>query len=300
MRSFNDLLNELKNKKVMVLGSSGYIGSKLVNELINNDINYFGIDKLESDFENTLCFNLCEKNKIDKVIKENTPDYIINCATYSALAYQKDFKKCFEEDIIAIINIINALSNFPEVRMIYFSSSYIYSGLSPDTKVTEESPLKPKHNFGVAKSFFEQFVLRNHPNSVVFRLSSAFGTGKYLHPNAVAFFVNECLEKGKLTVWGTGKRMMQYVYNEDVIKNIINGLFLEPGLYNLGGDDYISVAETSRILAEHFNIEVEFLNNKKEGETLPFMDNEKLKKVNINVEFTPFKDAITEYLKTIK
>ena len=69
--------------------------------------------------------------------------------------------------------------------LIYFSSSYVYSGLSLKETVNEETILNPKHNFGFAKFFFENMIKRITSNYIVFRLSSVFGEGNYLHPNAI-------------------------------------------------------------------------------------------------------------------
>ncbi len=297
MITVSDLLEKVKNKRVMVLGSSGYIGSELVKELINNNIIYFGIDKLESSLDNVLCFNLCKKEKTINSIKKNSPDHVVHCGTYSALAYKNNFLESFREDAQALTNILEALYDEPQTRLLYLSSSYIYSGLDSQEQVNEQSVLNPTHNFGIAKSFFEQFILRIHPNSIIFRLSSVFGPGKYLNPNAITNFAKECMEQNKLTVWGSGSRKMQYVYNKDVVKYIVQSFSIEPGIYNLGCDEYISVAETAKMIAEYLDTEVEFLKDKKEGETLPFMDNTKLKKAASKLDFAPFSIALREYLK---
>ena len=74
---------------------------------------------------------------------------------------------------------------------------------------------------------------------------------------------------------------------------------MEPGIYNLGGEEYVSVADTAKLISDFFSSKVVFLKDKKEGQTLPFMDTSKLKNASAN-HITPFKKALNEYLKLIK
>ena len=119
------------------------------------------------------------------LIRVYKPDTLVHCGTNSALAYRDNLLQAFREDAEGTANILEALTGYRDCRLIYFSSSYCYSGLPRNEAVSETTPLRPVHNFGLSKAFFEQLMLRNHPNTIVFRLSSVFGPGNALHPNAV-------------------------------------------------------------------------------------------------------------------
>jgi len=147
----------------------------------------------------------------------------------------------------------------------------------------------------VAKAFFEQLALRTHPSTLVYRLGSVFGPGTDLHPNAIVNMAKECQETGRLTIWGAGSRRMQYVLMQDVLTYIGRAFTLPPGIYNLGGGDYVSVAESAETIARFFGAQVVFLRDKKEGDTLPFMDTAKLRQSSGDF-FTPFTDSLAEYL----
>jgi nucleoside-diphosphate-sugar epimerase len=141
--------------------------------------------------------------------------------------------------------------------------------------VGESINLFPKHNFGLCKLFFENLLQREHSNSIIFRLSSVFGNGESLHPNAIEMMSREAINEKLITVWGKGKRKMQYVYIEDVIKYLVTSPKLAPGVYNLCGDDYQTIDETAKKIASYFNVDIKYL-NKKEGETIPKLNNQKL------------------------
>lgn len=293
----DELLEEAKKrgKRVLVTGGFGYIGSELVKQLELHGVDYLSVDKKNPPGRRSICLDLCDKEATAAAIKKFRPDVLVHCGTNSALAYRGHFIESFRDDAAAIVNILEALLQFPACRLICFSSSYVYSGLDAKEQLDESAMLNPSHNFGVAKSFFEQLTLRSHPSTVVFRLSSVFGPGNALNPNAVFNMAKECLKTGQLTVWGTGSRKMQYVCMSDVLAGICAAFTLEPGIYNLGGSEYLSVAESAKMIAGFFRAKVVFLKGRKEGETLPFMDCSKFRRASEN-SITPFSDSLKEYL----
>jgi nucleoside-diphosphate-sugar epimerase len=147
--------------------------------------------------------------------------------------------------------------------------------------------------------FFEQLMMRTHPRTIVFRLSSVFGPGVARHPNAIFGMAKECIETKKLTVWGAGSRKMQYIHMADALTYICEANSAKAGIYNLGGDEYRSVAETAMRIAEFFGVEMILVRDKKEGETLPFMDTTKLKK-EFGERMTPFDKSLTSYLNLVR
>ena len=272
----------------------GYdINNKRVDELSN------GIDKTPTNNNNCLNFNLSNKKQFADVISAEKPNYFFHMATHSALAYNHDFLTVFHEDTAALHNIISGLKKSNNTRLIYFSSSYVYSGLAVENTVNEKTILIPTHNFGLAKSFFEQMILRSYPCSIIFRLSSVFGKGKYLHPNAIEVMAQEAMNDKLLTIWGKGTRKMQYIFLEDVVKYMLKAPELQSGIYNLGGHSYDTIMATANHIAEYFGAKTKILPDKKEGETLPLMDNKKLIDALDQDYFSDHNVALNQYLNDI-
>ncbi|OGZ69842.1 MAG: hypothetical protein A3D44_03005 [Candidatus Staskawiczbacteria bacterium RIFCSPHIGHO2_02_FULL_42_22] len=302
-------MDYLSTKRILITGAQGYIGSEILRIVREHYQECLAIDKLADASGKVQILDLKDAVKTSELILNFKPDAIIHCATHSALAYRDHLSNSFQEDFSATVNILNALAGLPDCRLIYLSSSYVYSALPARHAYDEHSPLAPKHNFGVAKSFFEQFILKIHQNTVIFRLCSVFGPGQALHPNVILTFAEECLKKNSLTVWGKGERTLQYIYMKDVVSIILksvstkggpaSGGDLAAGIYNLGGDDYVTVGDTALDIAKFFKVEVNFLENKPEGETLPFLSNQKIKNSLKNNAFTPFATALNEYLTSL-
>jgi UDP-glucose 4-epimerase len=289
----------MRGKRVLVTGGLGYIGGALLRRFEQDGIDYLSVDKRYPHSDGgAVAIDLCDRAATAELIKSCRPEVVVHCGTNSALAYKDGFLPAFREDAEATVNLIEALAHYRDCRLVYFSSSYCYSGMARAESVSEATPLQPSHNFGLSKAFFEQLVTRVHPNSVVFRLSSVFGPGNALHPNAVFEMANECLNTGQVTVWGSGSRNMQYVHIDDVVSYLAVVPTLAPGVYNLGGDEYLSVAESAKMIADALGAKLMFLPDRQEGETLPFMLTDKIR-LYLGNHFTPFNIALGKYLRLL-
>lgn len=284
----------------LITGCSGYIGSRIIDNINSKKYTYLGIDKDCAELEDRIKFNLIDKYKTFQVLENKKPKIIIHCGTYSAIPYRDNFLLSFKDDMIALSNIMEYLKKNSNVRFIFFSSSYVYSGISSENICSEDLPLNPSHNFGIAKLFFENLIMRCHPNSLVFRLSSVFGSGNQLQPNAIRNMIEQAIHYKNVDIWGEGLRKMQYIYINDVVQSIMDSNKFNPGIYNLGGNEYISVLETANIIAKKTSSKMKFLKEKTEGYTLPFMSIEKLKNENFGKKPQEITSTLTNYINEFK
>ena len=294
------LISNLSGKKIIIAGCNGYIGNELTNQLEKNKIDYIGIDKTEVKNKNCYQFDLVDEKLIEDIILSESPDYFFHMATHSALAYKNNLLETFNQDSLALYNILVNLKKTKKAKLIYFSSSYVYSGHQSDISVNEKISLSPKHSFGVAKLFFEKLIIKEYNNSIIFRLSSVYGEGNYLHPNVIRIMAEEAINNRVITLWGLGKRYMQYIYIEDVIKYILSSTTLSSGIYNLCNNNYLSVKETANIIAKFFDVNVKNIEQKPEGETLPFMDNQKIVNSLDTDLFSDHIETLNNYLNILK
>ena len=287
-------INHMGKKLILVTGSSGYIGSQMMKLLKDLTWECIGIDKQEKKNVSHLSFNLCDEQRVKETLNKLNPSHIIHAGTNSAGEYQKNFLNSFKEDFMSLNNILDSIIQSPKIRLVFFSSSYVYSGLPGESIVTEEIKLSPEHNFGIAKLFFENLIMRTHENSVIYRLSNVFGSGEQQNVTALNSWINGSIKGEDIEVWGTGKRKVQYIHIQDVSSSILNAInMMKPGIYNLGGDDYLSMLEVAKKIAKFFGIQVKLLKDKQDGEQLAFM---KTKKYNTNFKMS-LDLALHDYLK---
>ena len=105
-------------------------------------------------------------------------------------------------------------------------------------------------------------------------------------------------EKKSITIWGKGERKMQYVYMDNILKYISIADKMKPGIYNLAGNEYLKLSFVGRKISKFFKSKLVFNKDKKEAETLCYMDNSKIKNAAGDF-FTSFEKSLNVYLKSL-
>ena len=289
----------MKQDIKIITGASGYIGKVLAKEFNKKKIKFIGIDKQPRNDKSTIKLDLKNKKKTFKFFKKINCDVIYHFGTYSAAAYKKDFNKCFKEDLISLQNLLKSIEKKRnKIKIIYMSSSYVYSGdkNKKKTGVNEKKIINPLHNFGFAKKFFEEYLKKYHSNSIIYRLSNVFGEGEFIRGNTIYNMAMEAKKRKIVTVWGKGNRKLQYIYISDLMKYLLLNKNFN-GVFNLGGNEYIKISTLTKKISSFFGSRVLFLKDKKEGETLSFMNTRKIKNITKNY-FTKFDKNLIKYLGT--
>ena len=265
---------EINSGNILVTGSAGYVGSALCNLLDKKNIDYLAVDKITVQKKKHVTCDLANKEHISDILIDYNPDIIYHCGTYSAGDYSKDFFNSYTSDSFALINILNFINqSSKKVKLIFFSSSYVYSGLSSRKSVDESMKLTPIHNFGISKYFFERLIMSNNIDSLIFRMSNVFGPGNQANITAINSWLNNSSEKNNdLVIWGEGNRKIQYIHIDDLMSVLFQVHKISRGIYNLGGTEYLSMNKVAELISEKYDNKIVHLYDKNEGETLPFMN----------------------------
>ena len=139
--------------RVLVTGSAGYIGTALCNRLEKNNINYLGVDKIADVSPFHHCLDLSREEETHKLLNDYNPEIIYHCGTYSAGDYQRDFLKSYESDSKSLINILSFIRNKGnKIKLIFFSSSYVYEGCDGGASVSESCIINSSNNSSLVLS----------------------------------------------------------------------------------------------------------------------------------------------------
>jgi len=147
-------------KKILITGSSGYIGSCLYKFLLKKKYTVYGIDKVKTNnIKNTFKANLNNTNKLDKIIKKINPKIIIHLAAQSTLDQINKKKKYILNNYIATKNLLKSMNKYRINKIIFSSTAAVYKNNNLNLK--ENSTLGPNNIYGSTKLKCEKIIRKN-------------------------------------------------------------------------------------------------------------------------------------------
>lgn len=253
--------------KVLVTGGAGFIGSHLVDRLIQEGHEVVVVDNLSTGKRRNLnrAARLVKLDiqswRLERVFRNERPHMVMH------LAAQMDVRKSVEDPMFdAQVNVLGTLNVLQQsikhgVRKVVFSSSggAIYGEQeiypAPESHVTR--PLSP---YGVSKLCGEQYLSYyqrvNGLQIVSLRYANVYGPRQDPEGEAgvVAIFIQKLLNNEQAIVNGNGRQTRDFVYVEDVVEANLAAMGQDiQGTYNVGTGEETSVNDLLGILVRHTN-----------------------------------------------
>ena len=304
----------MNNKKIVVVtGGAGFIGSHMVDLLIEKNYEVRVIDNLlggrlenlkQHKNERKLKFerkNILDIKDNDKIFKDS--QFVFHFAGVGDIVPSIENPTHYmKNNIMGTTKVLEASRNFNLKKIIYAASSSCY-GLAK-TPTNEKHPINPKYPYALSKYFGEQSVIhwgkvyKMPYNSI--RIFNAYGTrvkttGAY---GAVfGVFFKQKLSGKNLTVVGDGKQRRDYVYVTDVARAFYLAAISKKinQIYNLGSGNPQSV----NTLVKKLNCKVTYISKRPGEPNCTWADIRKIKK---DLNWKPkvsFDDGVDLMLKEI-
>ena len=219
------------DKKVVILGSNGLLGSTLSEYLSQ----YYDVlpTAFSSSNENHLRIDITNKKEMDNLFKKFTPEYIINCAAYTDVDKAENNRElAYDINVNGIKNIISSSSL--NCKIVHISTDYVFDGKKDS--YTEEDIPNPLNYYGKIKLESENVLRGSNRNHIIFRTSVLFNN---THKCFYSWVLNELRENNKITVVDDqiSNPTWTWSFSEAIYKSIINNL---DGIYHYTGDDILS------------------------------------------------------------
>jgi UDP-glucuronate 4-epimerase len=261
-------VNNLKNKKILVTGSAGFIGSNLVKELLktNEEISIIGFDSVNDYYDVSIkeyrlaeieklaeskpkCKytfikgNLADKALIEKIFTENKIDIVVNLAAQAGVRYSITNPDAYiESNIIGFYNILEACRNHPVEHLVYASSSSVYGGNKKVPFSTDDKVDNPVSLYAATKKSNE---LMAHAYSKLYNIPSTglrFFTvyGPAGRPDMAYFgFTNKLVNNETIKIFNYGNCKRDFTYVDDIVEGVKRVMMSPPEKKN--GDDGLPV-----------------------------------------------------------
>ncbi len=248
--------------RVLVTGSLGVIGSQLVPELESRGHQVFGCDLRHCDREESeyMRADVGDYRQLERVFTEFCPDAVYHLAAeFGRHNGERNFEQVFNSNYLGTRNVLE-MCRQAEARLIFSSSSEIYGTCEEEVlseDLSDRIPLWQPNEYALSKWANEvqivNFTRRHDTDAVRLRFFNAYGPGETYHPyrSVIALFCHRALNNIPWTVYEGYHRT--FMWHGDFIPTLAN--VLEQGesgnVYNIGGEDYRSVAEASDLILDH-------------------------------------------------
>jgi len=253
--------------KVLVTGGAGFIGSHVVDKLRDRGVQVRVFDMVMPVFRKDKDIEFYHGSMLDLEALRMAMNGIEVIYHLAAVA---DVKDVYEEphysesiNVRGTINVLEAARKVGVPRVIYGSTTWVYSEVT-DAQVDEETLLKPPKHLYTATKIASEYYCQCY--SELYKI--AFTILRYGIPYGprardgavVPIFVKKALSGQPLTVAGDGSQFRKFVYVEDLAEG--NVLALKPiakdKIYNLDGAEKVTVkqiAETVQKLVGNVSIQ---------------------------------------------
>lgn len=289
-----------RNKKVLVTGGTGFIGSHLVKRLIElgsevtttnlviEPKSYFERESL-ADQVAIANVDITDFESVYDLVTKTGPDYIFHLAAQALVevAYYNP-RRTLESNIMGTVNILESARLYPKMKGIVVASSDKAYGKNGKQKYVENTPLKGDHPYEVSKSAadlicYSYFKTYGVPVTVS-RFGNVYGEGDLNTSRIVPGIMKVLVDGGMLKIRSSGKFVRDYIN----VKDVVNGyLTLAEQIdkargeaYNFGSKETLSVIELISILETSLGKKVPYkiLNSTKNEIPYQSLDYEKVRK----------------------
>lgn len=261
---------EYSNKRVLVTGGLGFIGSNLVIRLAELGARITVIDSLAEGCGGSLDNLSPILDSIRVIVADirtapsfakdlEPPDIIFNLA--GEVSHSRSMERPLRDlELNALAQLVflrTCAERFPATRIVYASTRQVY-GAPQALPVSENHPIQPIDFNGVhkfaASAYHLIFSELGTLDAIVLRLTNVYGPRMALHIRQQGFlgvYLRNALAGQPIHIYGDGRQLRDPVYVDDVV-----AAFLRAGLasgtsrvFNLGGPEPLQIQQIAAIAA---------------------------------------------------
>lgn len=247
--------------RITVTGGAGFIGSHLVDRLIEDGHTVQVIDNLytgNKEFVHSKAQFVeldIRDPKLYSVLEEFRPDYIFHEAAQTEVSTSmSDPMLDCDINLMGLINLLNAAVKLDVKKFLMPSSAAVYGNL--DTlPLNEEMIGNPSLFYGLTKLTTEHYLRIYHEAFglpyICYRYSNVFGPrqGNGGEGGVISIFAKAIVQGSPIIIYGDGKQTRDFIYVDDVVEaNILGMQHQVTGIYNVS----TGISSSVNLLVDEF------------------------------------------------
>jgi dolichol-phosphate mannosyltransferase len=253
----------MENKSILVIGSSGFVGSAVFEFLINNEYKVKGLGRKVNPWrispEHLDKYILTNNENLVAKLNEIKPKIIINFAASGAYSFQNNFKNIISSNLELLDTLAKwALENGASIIHAGTSSEYGNNCSGP----SEDSTPQPNSLYAITKlagTHLLDFYSKKGLKSIVLRLYSVYGPKE--DPSRLMPAVMRGIIKNDWPEFVNSSISRDFVYIEDInnlVKKLIEMILLQENkdfeIYNIGSGICTTIGDLTSLLMSDFDM----------------------------------------------
>lgn len=263
----------MKNKKALVTGGAGFIGSHITDELIKRGIEVVVMDNESAESNDHFFWNPSAKksfaditkyDEVERVFKENEIDLVYHLAAESRIqpTLERPQRAC-EVNFLGTCNLLQASRLNGVKRFLYSSTSSGY-GLKNAPPLREDMPRDCLNPYSVTKVAAEDLCKMYHTlwglETVIFRYFNVYGERQPIkgqYAPVVGIFLRQKADGEAMTIVGNGLQRRDFTHVLDVVQANMLATFSEGPdvigeVFNVGTGKNQSVLEIAKLIGDNY------------------------------------------------
>ena len=243
--------------RILVTGSNGLLGQKLVELLLTKD------DYLIATAKSTLAIDLpkgefhsldiTNPDEIQKVIQQSKPDAIINTAAMTQVDHcETEREKCWANNVTAVESLVKVCEK-TKTHLIHVSTDFIFDGTRGPLDESEKP--NPLSYYGESKLAAEVAIQKSNIDWAILRTVLVFGVTKDMSRSNIVLWVKKSLEEGNVI------NVVNYQWRTPTLaEDLAMGCYLAAtkkikGIYNISGDEMMTPYDIAIKTADFFGLD---------------------------------------------
>ena len=298
---------------ILVTGGAGFIGSHIVDELINNSYNVIVADNLSTgrmeNINNSAIFyniDIKDKTRLETLFINNKIKYIIHLAAQASVGYSMKYPiRDANENIISSLNLIELAKKYNIKKLIVSSTAAIY-GEPQYLPIDENHNANPSSYYGLSKLTMEKYIELSNIDYIIFRFSNVYGPRQIPEGEAgvVSIFMDYFINNNEINIFGDGNQTRDFIYVKDIAKILflcIKNDNITKEIINISSNVSISINELYEKL-KHItkkDLKVNYLEERRGDIKHSLLNNSKLLNY-IDIKLTNINAGLEKTIEEIK
>jgi UDP-glucuronate 4-epimerase len=274
------------NKRVLITGAAGFIGSYASKYYLNLGYEVIGLDNLNSYYDvdlkkirleelnnlNNFLFkklDLINLEQLEEIFSIFKPEIVIHLAAQAGVRHSLvDPQSYLDSNVISFYNLLECLKKSPVKKFVFASSSSVYGNSSKVPYSESDKTSSPVSLYAATKKTNEvlaySFAFNNSIPTIGLRFFTVYGPKG--RPDMAYFKFADLISSNKeMTIYNEGKMSRDMTYIDDIIQGLSKAVSFDSfasetpfEIFNLGNNSPVSTWQLVQYIEKYFDKECNY------------------------------------------